>query len=78
MCQKDLLGRRLDANEAIRYWLVGYQSMSSLPDGGRHSEAQASPLSGMARSKAGYSGILQKVGAKGENVERKNGSGKEA
>ena len=29
------------------------------------------PLSGMARSKAGYSGILQKVGAKGENVEER-------
>ena len=45
--------------------------MSSLPDGGRHREAQALPLSGMARSKAGYSGILQKVGAKGENVEER-------
>ena len=29
-------------------------------------------------SKAGYSGNLQKVGAKGENSRRKNGSGQEA
>ena len=45
--------------------------MSSLPDGGRHREAQSLPLSGMARSKAGHSGILQEVGAKGENVEER-------
>ena len=38
--------------------------MSSLPDGGRHREAEALPLSGMARSKAGYSGVLQKMGAR--------------
>ena len=50
--------------------------MSSLPGGGRHKEAQALPLSGMAHSKAGDSRGLQKVGAKGENVEKK-GSGKE-
>ena len=48
----------------IRYWQVGRQSMSSLPDGGRHREAEALPLSGMARSKAGYSGVLQKMGAR--------------
>ena len=42
--------------------------MSSMPDGGRRREAQALPLSGLARSNAGYSGILQEVGAKGENV----------
>ena len=40
---------------------VGYQSMSSLPDGGRHREAQALPLSGMARIEAGYFRVLQKV-----------------
>ena len=37
--QEDLFGRRLDGKETIRYWLVGCQSMSSLPDGGRHREA---------------------------------------
>ena len=37
----------------------------------KHREAQALPLSGMARSKAGYSGILQKVVAKGESVEER-------
>ena len=47
------------------------ESMSSMPGGGRHKEAQALPLSGMARSKAGYSGILQKVGAEGQNVEER-------
>ena len=45
--------------------------MSILPDGGRHREAKASPVSGMARSEAGYSGVLQKVGAKGGNVEER-------
>ena len=45
--------------------------MSNLPDGGRHTEAQALALSGMARSKAGHSRILQKVGAKGEHVEER-------
>ena len=39
--------------------------MSILPDGGWHRETQALLLSGMARSEAGYSGVLQKVGAKG-------------
>ena len=43
--------------------------MSSLSDGGRHREAKALPLSGMASSKAGYPRILQKVGAKNENFE---------
>ena len=50
---------------------VGYQSMSRLPGGGRHRGAQALPLSGVARSKAGYSRVLRKVGAKGENVEER-------
>ena len=44
-------------------------SISSLPGGGKHRETQALPLSGMASIKAGYFGILRKVGAKGENVE---------
>ena len=42
--------------------------MSSLPDNGRHREAQALPLPRMARNQAGTSGCLQKVGAKGKNV----------
>ena len=37
--QEDLFGGRLDAKKAPRDWLVGYQSMSSLPDGERHREA---------------------------------------
>ena len=45
--------------------------MSSLPDGGRHREAQALPLSGMARSEARYSGCFQEMGAKGENVKER-------
>ena len=51
--------------------LVRCQSTPRLPDGGRHREAQASPLSRMARSKAGYSGMLQEVRAKGENVKER-------
>ena len=45
--------------------------MSHLPDVERHREAQALPLSGMTRNQAGDSGGLQKVGAKGENVEER-------
>ena len=45
--------------------------MSSLPDGGRHQKAQAVPLPGMARSEARYSGRLQEVGAKAENVKER-------
>ena len=45
--------------------------VSSLPDGGRHREAHALPLSRMARSKAGNSGVLQNVGVKGKNVEER-------
>ena len=66
--QEDL-GRRRDAKETIRYWLVGFLSMSSVPIGGGHRKAQAAPLSRMARNQAGNSGGLQKVGAKGEIVE---------
>ena len=62
------VGRKKDYS---MLWMVGQQSVSSLPDGGRHRESQALPLSGMARKKAGYSGVLQKVGAKGENVEER-------
>ena len=36
---------------------------------GRHTKAQALPLSGIARSKARYSGRLQEMGAKLEHVE---------
>ena len=35
---------RMDAKETIRCGLVRYQSMSSLPEGGRHRKAQALPL----------------------------------
>ena len=45
--------------------------MSSPPEGGSYKEAQVLPLSGMARRNAGYSGVLQKVVAKGENVEER-------
>ena len=69
--QKDFPGRRMDAKETFRYWLVGSQSMSSLPDGGRHREAQALPLFRTARNQAGDSGRLHKVGAKSENVEER-------
>ena len=69
--QEDLLGRRLDAKETVRHWMVGYQSVSSLPDGGRHRKAQARPLSGMARSEERYSGSLQEMIAKGENVKER-------
>ena len=45
--------------------------MSSLPDGGRHREAQALRLFGMARRKAGDRRGLQEMGVKGENVEER-------
>ena len=45
--------------------------MSSIPIGGKQRKAQAAPLSRMARNQAGDSGGLQKVGAKGENVEER-------
>ena len=45
--------------------------MSSMPIGGRHRKAQAVPLSRMARNQATDSRGLQKVGAKGENVEER-------
>ena len=57
--------------KAIRYWMVGYQSVSSLPDGGRPRKAQASPLSGMAHSEARYSGSFQEMGAKGGNFKER-------
>ena len=49
------LERRLDEEETIRHRMVG----------------QALPLSGMAHRKAGYSGMFQELGAKGENVEER-------
>ena len=55
----------------IRYWLVGFQSVSSFPDGGRHRKTRTLPLSWMARSEARYSGSLQEMGAQGENVEER-------
>ena len=57
--------------------MVGYLSVPSLPDGGRHREAQALPLSGMARSEARYSGSFQEMGAKRRKRQRKNGNGEE-
>ena len=48
-----------------RVWSV------NIPIGGRHRKAQALPLSGVARIKAGHSRILQKVGAQGEHVEER-------
>ena len=66
--QKDVPGRRMDAKETLRYWLVGCQACQMK---GRHRKAQALPLSRIARSKAGYSGVLEKAGAKGENVEER-------
>ena len=54
--------------KAVRCWMVGYQSVSSLPDGGRHRKARPLPLSGMARGEARRSRSFQEVGAKGENV----------
>ena len=44
--------------------------MSSLPDGGRHREAQALPLPRMVRSQTGDSRGLQKVGAKSKNLNK--------
>ena len=49
--------------KSIRYWMVGYQSVSSMPDGGR--------LSGMARSEARYSRSFQEAGAKRRQRRRK-------
>ena len=37
--QEDFLRRWMDEKKAFRYWMVGYQSVSSLPDGGRHRKA---------------------------------------
>ena len=58
----------MDAEETIRYWMVGSQQMSSLPEGGRHREAQALPLSRMVRSQTGDSRGFQKVGTKSKNL----------
>ena len=49
----------MDAQKIIPHWMVGYQSVSILPDGGRHRKAG---------SEAKYSGSLQEMGAKGENI----------
>ena len=54
----------MDADETIRLWMVGCQSMSSLPGGGRHREAQTLPLSRMVRSQTGDSRYFQKIGVK--------------
>ena len=71
VARKIFLEGGLDAEETFRYWLVGCEPMSSLPDEGRHRKALALPLSRLPRRKAGYSGALQKAGAKGENVEER-------
>ena len=50
---------------------------SILPDGGRHREAQGSPLFGMARSKAGDPRGFQEMGSKRRRCRRKNGNDEE-
>ena len=71
VARKIFLEERLDAKKIVRHWIVGHQSVSSLPDGGRHREAQALPLSGMARNQTGNSGGLQIVGANSANFEER-------
>ena len=44
--------------------------MSSL-QGGRNRKTQALPLSRMARSEARYSGSVQEIGARGENIKER-------
>ena len=56
------------AKETVRGWLVGYRSMSSLPDGGRYRETQTLPPPRMVRSQTGDPRGLQKVGAKSKNL----------
>ena len=51
--------------------------MSSLPDRGRHREAQALPLPRVVRSQTGDSRGLQKAGAKSKNLKERSGSGEE-
>ena len=48
--------------------LVGCQSMSSLPDRGRHREAQALPLPGVVQSQTWHPRGLQEVGAKSKDI----------
>ena len=60
----------VDAKETIRSWLVGYQSMSSLPDGERHREAEALPLPRVVLSQTGDSSGFKKVGAKSKNLKK--------
>ena len=61
----------MDAKKINRFWMVGQQSASSLSEGGRHRKAQALPLSRMARSEARYSGSLQEMCTKGENIKER-------
>ena len=72
--QEDLFERRLDEKKAFRYWMGGCQSVSSLPDRERHREAQALPLSRMARSEARYSRGRHEVGNK-KREPQKSGNG---
>ena len=76
-CGQEDLGRRLDAKEKIRCWLVGYQSMSSLPDGGRHIEAQALPLPRVGMKSDGRFQRPSGSWSKNQEPQRRSGSGKE-
>ena len=62
----------VDAKETIRCWLVGYQSMSSLPGGRRQREAQALPLPRGMKS----DGRFQRL-SESKNLKKRSGSGKE-
>ena len=55
---------------------VGYQSMSSLPGGGRHREAQAVPLPRMVPGEERYQ-RLSESGSKKREPQKRSGSGKE-
>ena len=60
----------MDAKGTVRCWLVGYQSMSTLPDGGRHREAQALPLPRLVRSQTGDSRIFRKLKQKAKTSKK--------
>ena len=60
----------MGAKETVRCWLVGYQSMSSLPDGGRYRKAQALPLSRMARDQKEIPEAFRKWEQKGRTSKK--------
>ena len=64
-----------------RLFDIGWSDLrqcQSVPGAGRHRKAQAVPLSRMALNQAGNPTGLEEVGAKGQNVKEKSGSGKGA